>query len=317
MYHRLTEFRDYSVSWNDSRYFLPHLGLSVSVERFEEQMRYVRENMTPVPLEKLNTVWSQKRPKKPYCLVTFDDGYLDNLELALPIVEKYQIPITVFVTSGFIDRSVTPWWIAIEEVLRVSDQISLHLFDNETMILRTPKEKLSAFFRFNERFRHLSVSVQREALDDFVDEALRTKIGELFLTENQLRTLASHPLVTVGGHTAHHAVLSQESDEDVALEISHGLDRLEEILGIRPKTFAYPFGDRQACGVREVDICSHTGVEFAFGTRIGNIFPQHRLYQFILPRQKIDFFDDISTFVSKLTGVDSCLRNPLNRFVTL
>lgn len=148
--------------------------------------------------------------------VTFDDGYLDVFHNALPILEKYEIPATVFVTTGNLGGAF--WW----------DRLS----------------KLPEFHRAEyETFRSLPAEEREKRIQELENagsscENPRSRA----MTAEELRQFAAHPLITIGAHTVSHARLSALSREEQCREIRESKETLEHILD-RPVTeFSYPFG---------------------------------------------------------------------------
>ena len=88
-------------------------GMRVSAARFSEHMRALRQVADPVPLIDLLATPPGSQPR---VAVTFDDGYFDNLSVALPILRRFDVPATVFVATGYIGKSHF-WWDVLEDVL--------------------------------------------------------------------------------------------------------------------------------------------------------------------------------------------------------
>jgi peptidoglycan/xylan/chitin deacetylase (PgdA/CDA1 family) len=85
--------------------------MAVSPERFQEQMRSLLDSgYRPSPLDEVLEVLSGRKETPPAFAVTFDDGYESVVTQALPILESLSIPATVFLTTGFLDRKVSPPW---------------------------------------------------------------------------------------------------------------------------------------------------------------------------------------------------------------
>src|SRR5207237_1342536 len=105
--------------------------LAVSRANFDQQMRIVRDRMAPLPLARIIELANQAALPKNAVAITFDDGYFDNLEFAAPILKKYDIPATVYVTSGQAGNFSEFWWDELEAILlagrRLPDQCSLTL----------------------------------------------------------------------------------------------------------------------------------------------------------------------------------------------
>ncbi len=315
MYHRITEFTDFSLTWDTPDYFIPHLGLSVNIERFEEQMAYISDRCIPTSVHDLNKIIKKNAsPGKPYVLVTFDDGYSDNLELALPIVEKYEIPITIFLTTGFISRTSSPWWLLLEEHVKEVKELS---FGGEVFQTQTIGDKQQAFYDLERAFRHATSEEQERYLRELEIAPSTSFLEELYLSWEQVGKLSKHPLVTIGAHTERHPGLSQESRETVRLEVMHSNKILQEQLGEPAKYFAYPFGDAQACGVREAEVLKGLKLEASFTTRSGHLFSAHKAHMMKIPRITIDYFDTLPRFRRKLSGVESISADPFTRLVTI
>jgi peptidoglycan/xylan/chitin deacetylase (PgdA/CDA1 family) len=86
----------------------PHL-LAVSPVNFEQQVEFLKKNYNVISLEQLIHDVAQQKLQQNSVVITFDDGYADNLYTALPILEKYNAPMTLFVTSGHIDTPRFYW----------------------------------------------------------------------------------------------------------------------------------------------------------------------------------------------------------------
>ena len=93
MYHRITDCTNYDQ-------------LIVSPSNFEKQMIYLKNHCRIIPLAQAIDELKQGNVK-PGVVITFDDGYLDNLQNALPILKKYNIPATIFITTAFCDQSIS------------------------------------------------------------------------------------------------------------------------------------------------------------------------------------------------------------------
>ncbi len=224
----------------------------------------------------------------PFAALTFDDGYRDTRDLALPILAKHKAPATVFFCLGFIERTARLWWLELEEAIRRLDFI-----EAPGLILptRTPLEKSAAYERvyWSLRARHeaaLLDAVGRLAAEAGVASA--DLAHGLFLDGNETAAFARHPLITVGAHSVTHRRLAHWPEAQAAAEMSESKAALERRLG-RPVTqFAYPVGDPTSAGPREFTLAAQAGYEIAVTTRPGLLFPEHAGARLALPRVSLN-----------------------------
>lgn len=269
MYHRVA--REDHDPWN----------LCVLPDHFAEQLEFLRRSVDCVALSALGgsaRFWSGKRVR---IALTFDDGYRDNLEHALPILERYGVPATIFVVSGRLGSGREFWWDALERcILRAStlpSSLTLTISgerrewslasggggvcDSAWRVdehdARTDRQRL-----FLELWHWLVVApaaARERALDDLMSWAgvsTAPARERLPLDAKELAELAKHPLIQVGCHTSEHSRLTSLSLAERRREVRRGRDNLEALLGVPITTFSYPYGacDRASRAVvREAD----------------------------------------------------------------
>ncbi len=234
-----------------------------------------------------------------FCVFTFDDGYADNLTLALPVMERFDAPFTIYVTTGMITGEIEAWWFGLAALIRGRDRLEFrelgYRFD--CMDQASKKRTFAAITAL--------IDSNSEALP-----ALRTAFSESGidcgalvrgegLTIEQLRRLAASPLVTIGAHGARHIRLACASAAEVEQEMVAGRRLLEDILQREVRHFAYPFG---ACGKREAQIARSVGFRTAVTTQRGTLFPEHLDHLYALPREPILSKDTASSLRCKIDG---------------
>jgi peptidoglycan/xylan/chitin deacetylase (PgdA/CDA1 family) len=227
-------------SERDSRF--PKL---MPVEQFEEQIRTLAQYGRPLRLEELPPDGNQG------IAITFDDGYANNYQLAFPVLQKYQFPATVFLTTGFVDRSVPLWgdWL---ELLLVASPRRKSVFEwrdeKITLALMSTQATNSVIAELKKRLRGSPVNEIHNFLRNLeahlevgydwrsIPEVLRP------LQWDEVRAMRRSGLVSFGAHTVSHPVLSTCTDEVQKFEIVESKRRIEEELGEKCTIFAYPYG---------------------------------------------------------------------------
>ncbi len=302
----------------DEGTFAPNRGLEVTPAFLGAVLRRVKQlGYEIIDLDEMTKRLRAGGPG-PFAVFTFDDGYRDNLELALPIFEAHRAPMAVYVTSDMPDGTADPWWIVLERSIRALDEIEMEI-GGEVIHhpTRTDTEKRNAWETVYWRLRDLQEDDMRYAVATLaaaagVDRAKVVK--ELALTWEEVRALDANPLVTIGAHTAGHYALSGLPNERVYEEIAAGTARLADELGHRPRHFAYPYGDESSAGPREFELVTGHGFASAVTTRKGLLFPAHGNHLRALPRLSLNGdFQNVDLVDVLLGGAPFALWNRFKR----
>jgi peptidoglycan/xylan/chitin deacetylase (PgdA/CDA1 family) len=254
-----------------------------------------------------------------FVALTFDDGYRDNRDHALPILRKYEAPFTVYVPSSFAEGKGDLWWVALERALAKSDAIEVEV-DGRRRVLpcRDPDEKWAAerkiywWLRSLPHDADIRRNVREIALAAGID--VDSICAELCMDWDELRAFGKDDLVTFGAHTATHPILSKISAEAAEAEIRDGAAALEKELGIRPAHLSYPVGDPRSAGSREFAIAERLGFRSAVTTRPGVLFAEHAGHMMALPRISMNgTFQRLRYFDVLLSGAPTALLNRFRR----
>ena len=265
-------------------------GLQVSQECIEKIINYfIDKKIDIVSLDEMcERIISNKKSKR-FVTFTFDDGYVDNLTQALPIFEKYDAPFSVFVTTGYIDKTAFLWWYLLEEIMLKQDSINFN-FKNQKFRFKTKTETEKRVAFANIKTLILECSnlndynvLMKAILKDSIVKPFELN-EKLILTAQQTKDFSKHPLVTLGAHTLNHMSLSRMSKEDAHNEIQGSVQRLEEITDQAIKYFAYPYGTSVEVGQREFEIARQCNLKMAFTTERKNISRNQSQHLFSIPR---------------------------------
>ncbi len=229
------------------------------LEHFEKLMRFVNDQMHPVSLEEVvNFVTGKKGIPDRAVAVTFDDGYMDNYINAFPILKRYQIPATIFLTTGFIGTELIFWWDRIGEILKrtrirelemngVRDFLSINKeWIPDLIHLNTQGERNGAWDLLTKALRQCSPDRVEKTIE-FMEDRLEVRTEayrhlHLMLTWEQIQEM-SEAGIDFGAHTVSHPYLSESTADDFEKEVLGSKKVIEDRIRKPVTSFAYPFGD--------------------------------------------------------------------------
>ncbi len=182
----------------------------------------------------------------PSVMITFDDGYFNNL-LAVDVLEQYEVPAIFFVTTRNIMEN-TSMWADIIYKYRFKQAAGLKSIYQEQEFLKS--------YSYREINEYIFKNFGPESFKPWSDI-------DRFLTPEELTTLSKSPFVTIGNHTVNHAILINYEEEEIRKELLESNDFIEQRTGDRPLSLAFPNGDfNQSL----LDIVEDLGFRVAFTT---------------------------------------------------
>ncbi len=296
--------------------FQPNRFLEITPAFLEDVVKRLRRGgVDLVPIAEARRRLVEGDFRRRFVVITFDDGYRDNLAWAYPILRKHEVPFTVYVPTSFPDRVGEIWWVALERVIARSQRIGVTLAGRETWFhCDEPERKRQTYehiywtLRGFEREDELRAVIRDLASRHDVD--LAAICEELCMSWDEIARLAADPLVTIGAHTVNHVMLSKCTDAAARSEFKMGRAVLEAALGVRADHFAYPVGDRRCAGPREFALAAELGFATAVTTRPGVLYPEHRNYLTALPRISLNGeFQRMRHFEVLLSGAATAVWN--------
>jgi peptidoglycan/xylan/chitin deacetylase (PgdA/CDA1 family) len=294
LYHRVIEV-DSDPQW-----------LCVPPWLFAEHLEILRHKYYPLSLVDLCERMRQGNLPPKAIVVTFDDGYADNLHAARPLLKQFDVPATTFVVAGQVGKTEEFWWDELARILLATPVLppflhltiagkvytwSLKVGDSSVPIqhwnvIKETDNPCHAAYR--------EIALLLEGLDNQTREGLLTGLREWAgvdrmgrtdyrsLSIEELGSLAQDGLVEIGAHTMTHPILSRLSRIEQLAEIAESKRLLEKLAGRPVVSFSYPFGYQESYSLETVQLVKETGFACACSNFPGKIQPGTDPYQ--LPR---------------------------------
>ncbi len=223
---------------------------TVPSELFEQQIHYLYRNRRVISMSELvDAISHKKNIEKETVVVTFDDGYLDNLEVAAPILKHYDMPATLYLPTGYISREETQWIDQLYTMFRYAtcDQVNLTQIHTSEIIegdISHVAEKYRIYRRIGKALISASYE-KRQYLLSKINEQLRPEVTPPRLTLNWVELqylIDTYPNIEIGAHTVDHIDISKCSEEEAHQEIENSIKDIEKNLNERPKHYSFPYG---------------------------------------------------------------------------
>jgi peptidoglycan/xylan/chitin deacetylase (PgdA/CDA1 family) len=257
--------------------------VDVRPEQLERQLAFVKRWFSPVGIDEL--LWHVRRgtalPRN-CVLVTFDDGYRDNFDRALPILLRHGVPATFFIATDYVDRRIPFWWDVVTRVFKLSSRqrVVLEYPEHAEWSLRGHPARSAAV----RRALRIVKDVPGLDLERFLGELQRA--ADVSIGGGEARWLADATVMTwdqvralraagmdVQSHTRTHRVLQTLDAAALAEELYGSRRILEEVLGEPVRAISYPVGKsvRDAPAVRQAVRAAGYELGFSNGTGISSI----------------------------------------------
>ncbi len=240
-------------------------------QRFERLMALVARSFDVLPLDQAVQQLAQGQLPPRALAITFDDGYADNHDVALPILQRFGLPATVYVSTGFLDGG-RMWNDSVIECLRHTqrEQLDLAAWGLSTLPCVTATQRRAAIDALLPIIKYKAppereVDIQRlHALCGAPELSNR-----LMMQSDDVRALHRAGL-GIGAHTVHHPILCSLPDDQAEQEIKQSRDRLQDIVQSPVTQFAYPNGKHgRDYDDRHAAMCRKLGFAAAVATTQG------------------------------------------------
>jgi peptidoglycan/xylan/chitin deacetylase (PgdA/CDA1 family) len=302
MYHRVAELT--ADPW----------AIGVTPGNFAEHLAVLRAYARPTSLRQLVRGMDDDRVAPRTVVVTFDDGYADNLQHAKPLLERYDIPATMFLTTGALGSGREYWWDELERLLLqpgvLPEMLELEI-GGQTLrwelgegarythadarrcggwrAWQAAPGTRHALYRSLWQLLHSLGERQRsralEALHAWAGGAREMRPIYRAMTRAEVPALAQGGLIEVGAHTVTHPSLASLPAAAQQVEIQHSKECLEELVAAPVVSFSYPFGQRSDYTPETVGMVQAAGFACACSNFGGVV--THASDRFQLPRAHV------------------------------
>ncbi len=235
----------------------------VTASDFEEQISYLNNVFDIIPM---SDMYIEKKCDKPRAIITFDDGFYNNYEVAFPILKKYKSPFSIYLSTNLVKSNDTVWFCKVNYALSFT-QVDNVEWNGKGFNLTTPTGREEA-----------SIYIQRD-LKIFKNNEIEAKICKLYMSLNlempanfsnyknyrmldqqAIDEMRSSGLVEYGAHTHNHTILSRLSYSESYEEISKSIYIVTELTGQKCKMFAYPNGGKSDFSIDHINIIKELGI---------------------------------------------------------
>lgn len=240
-------------------------GKHLTAEEFERQMRALKEQAGLLSLRDLVEAYAVGDDPDGV-IVTFDDAYRNNVTVALPILERYQVPTTFFLSTGFIGMDRMFW---VDEVEQAIDQTDAAVIDFTAagltcFALDTREARMLAVTEIKAHLKRVPED-EKNRLLALLKAAAMPRSGSVksanyeTMSWDDVRRLAESSIVELGGHTIDHAILSRLSEDQIREQVVRSKEQLEDETGCDITLFAYPNGGAADYTPASIEILKDSG----------------------------------------------------------
>lgn len=246
--------------------------VSATKEQFSDQMKYLRAHRNVISMsEFLQFIEKGESLPKNATLLTFDDGYIDNYKIALPILLENKLKATFFITTGFIDHTYRPWPEDIAFIVKSIRDEYINIPEIGNISLQNEERRKQAYRSI---IRYLKENPSINPTNFTNDLATRYKINfmreyPLFMSWDQIKKLSDNGM-EIAPHTVSHPMLSSLGDKLIKEEILESTNQIIQHLGSYANVFAYPFGTDNSYNKNVKQVLHEMGFNIAFTAKFGS-----------------------------------------------
>jgi peptidoglycan/xylan/chitin deacetylase (PgdA/CDA1 family) len=240
----------------------------LQLRHFTEQMEYLARHFQVLHIEE--AFGPDPHPTdRPVACVTFDDGFASAHDLALPVLERFSIPATMFVVTGLIDSANTVWSARLHQAVCATAAPEV-TFAGRRYPLGSPAARSATSTRLQHALKTLPEPAFDAALDGLVARLEARGAGPAatwepfrMLRSDQIRQMSRRGLVRVGAHSASHQILTRTTRSGACGQIHASLRAIAALVDRPSRTFAYPNGGPDDFDENVIETLRGAGIQHA------------------------------------------------------
>jgi peptidoglycan/xylan/chitin deacetylase (PgdA/CDA1 family) len=245
-----------------------HGVIDSTPEQFEWQIRWLQRHFRVLTLEEVEEAATGGRPiRDAGALITFDDGYIDNYQVAFPILKSLGVPGTFFLATSYVGSSCAPWWDAIAYRVRRSPRNRIRLEYPRVMEFELVGDREAAIASLLRLYKSPEVTDPPQFLAALSDACgcagPEDSKDPLFLNWEQAAEMVRCGM-SIGSHTHTHELLAKLAPEAQYEELRHSRDLLQKRLGITVGSLAFPVGSPSSFSAATREALQQAGYRVAF-----------------------------------------------------
>jgi peptidoglycan/xylan/chitin deacetylase (PgdA/CDA1 family) len=234
-YHRIRDINK-PTSFDDTLF-------GPDAARFRQEMEWLKKETRILSEDELIDIIYFKKPIKEICsMVTFDDGYRDNYDIAYPILKELEIPAIFFIPTHHISERQVGWWDTVAFLFKNTTIKKFNFLDNEYEI--TDRKKLI------NKFVSEIKCMETGEVENFIinlAQSLGQTLPEKAIQSSELMTWEQVKILSdngmgIGSHSHDHSILSKQNNETLKLQLDKSIQILSSVLNKEIKSIAYPVG---------------------------------------------------------------------------
>ncbi len=262
-----------------------------TLDNFDTLVTFLNKHFNIIPISTALKLQSQGcLPPRTVCL-SFDDGYLDNYTIALPVLDRLGVKASFFIATDGTEKGYL-WGDELAYTIQKTSKLTL-MFKKREYALSNDEEKASSYLSLINSIKFMTNQERDESLEIITSQLGKISIPRLMMNKQQLLAL-SDAGNDIGAHTATHSILGRQSAQVAEQEINSSIDYLNKLLEKKIELFAYPNGHFPSDFNQEHEaMLIQAGLSVGLSTNDGGVRTQTRktcIPRFMPHRKEINQF---------------------------